>query len=225
MYVVTDGKLMWLGEKEIKTGKGIVDPKNPPEWATVFEASFLDKLSKIKRGPQVVNAKDVGLLISLTGIGTGWNIAEGGAGSGYLTSWLAHIIDPGKVYSYELREDHHKIAKTNVETLGFKNVVSKNQSIFEIEEKNLDLVIFDLPDPWEGVDAAHNALKVGGYLLSYLPTTNQVRKWLIATKSFSDRRVVTSSLIDWKTDPDTFRPKSKTLAHTAFVCIGRKTKM
>jgi tRNA (adenine57-N1/adenine58-N1)-methyltransferase len=222
MWVVTDGKLKWVGEGKIDTGKGLVDPENPPEWATVFEAEFLDKLEKIKRGPQVVNAKDVGLLVSLTGLGVGWNVAEGGSGSGFLTSWLAHLVNPGRVHSYELREDFHKLASDNVKRMGFDNVTFKNKSIFDLGETGLDLVIFDLPNPWDGVDAAFNALRTGGYFVAYLPTTNQVRKWLIAARKFSNHQVTTSIVRGWRTDPDAFRPKSKTLAHTAFICVCRK---
>ena len=220
MWVVTDGDLKWIGEGKVSTGKGLVDPKKPPEWARVFPAKFLDKLEKMKRGPQVVNAKDVGLLVSLTGLGKGWRVAEGGSGSGFLTAWLAHLVD--KVYSYEVREDFHKLAKGNVEAMKLDNVTMKNKSIFELEERDLDLVLYDLPNPWEGVDAAFEALRTGGYFVAYLPSTNQVRKWLIATRKFSEHQVVTSTAQEWRTHPDAFRPRSKTLAHTAFVCVCRK---
>lgn len=220
MWVVTDGKLRWVGKGKIDTGKGLVDPEKPPEWATVFPAGFLDKLEKMKRGPQVVNAKDVGLLLSLTGLGRGWRVAEGGSGSGFLTAWLAHLVD--HVYSYEVRQDFHKLAKGNIEAMGFDNVTLKNKSVFELEEHGLDLVLYDLPNPWEGVEAAFAGLKTGGYFVAYLPTVNQVRRWLIATRKFSDHQVVTSTVQEWRTNTDAIRPRSKTLAHTAFVCICRK---
>lgn len=220
MWVVTDGNIRWIGKGKVDTGKGLVDPEKPPEWATVFKAGFIDQLEKMKRGPQVVNAKDVGLLVSLTGLGAGWKVAEGGSGSGFLTSWLAHLVE--HVYSYEVREDFHKLAKGNIEAMNFENVTMKNKSIFELDEKDLDLVLYDLPNPWEGVDAAFEALRTGGYFVAYLPTTNQAHKWLIATRKFSEHQVVTSIVQEWRTNPDAFRPRSKTLSHTAFVCVCRK---
>jgi len=219
VHVVTDGKDRWIGEGKIATGKGYVDPEKPPEWATIFEAKFLDQLQKIKRGPQAINYKDVGTIISLTGLGKGWRVAEGGSGSGYMTAWLAHI--GCRVYSYDIRKDHLALAKDNLKRLGLK-VTFKNKSIFELTEKKLDLVLYDVPNPWDGVDAAWKSLKTGGYFVSYVPTTNQVKRWLSSTREFSEHRVVTSTTLDWKTDPLTFRPKSKTLAHTAFVCVARK---
>lgn len=222
MWAVTDGKKIWLGEEKVNTGKGRIDPKTPPTWAKVFPATFLDKLTKIKRGPAIINKKDVGTILSLTGMGPDWKVAEGGSGSGHLTLWLSRLTK--KVYSYEVREDHYKIAKKNIETFKAKNVVIKNQSIFELKEKNLDLVLFDLPNPWEGVDAAYKALKMGGYFVCYLPTTNQVRQWLISTRIFSKHKVVTSTNLEWQTNPDAIRPVHNNLTHTAFICVARKLK-
>ena len=217
--MVTDGKKKWIGKGKIPTGRGLVDPSKPPDWASVFEAQFLDGLSRIKRGPQSINWKDVGLIVSLTGVGKGSRVAEGGSGSGVMTAWLARL--GCRVYSYELRADYLKMARENLERLGLR-ASFRNKSVFELKEKELDLVLYDLPNPWEGVDAAHRALKKGGYFVAYLPTTNQVRKWLSSTDKFAEHRVVTSTTLDWKTDPAAFRPKSKTLAHTAFVCAARR---
>ena len=38
-----------------------------------------------------------------------------------------------------------------------------------ITEKNLDTVILDIPGPWEAVEHAWKALKVGGYFCSFSP--------------------------------------------------------
>lgn len=219
MKVVTDGKHRWTGKGKIKTGKGIVDPSEPPEWAKVFDAKFLDSLDKLRRGPQVVNRKDVGLILSLTGLGRGWRVVEGGSGSGFLACWLAHL--GCEVTSYEKREDFHEIARANAETLDLP-IEFKKGSVFELTEDEVDLIIFDVPNPWEGADRAQEALVEGGYFISYLPTTNQVHNWLRATRDLADRRVVTTTQLEWRVSEDAFRPKHKNLAHTAFVCLGRK---
>ncbi len=222
MQVVTDGKHKWIGTDKVNTGKGIVDTTNPPEWANVFEAKFLDRMEKIKRGPQVIHAKDVGQIITLTGLGKGWKVVEGGSGSGHLTCWLGHL--GCTVHSYEQRDDFFKIASHNVDSLGLKKVKMKKGNVFEMKEKKVDLVIFDLQDPWKGTDVAFKALKKGGYLLTYLPNVQQVTTWLASTKEFAEHRVVTNTVLDWRADAEKFRPKSKTLAHTAFICICRKLK-
>ena len=131
--VVTDGKNKWIGEGVVNTGKGVVNTDSPPEWATIFDAKFLDFLEKFKRGPQVINAKDVGQIITLTGLGKGWKVVEGGSGSGFLTCWMGHM--GCKVHTYEHREDFFKIAKRNVDSLGLKNVKVNLGNVFKMKEK------------------------------------------------------------------------------------------
>ncbi|HID40622.1 MAG TPA: tRNA methyltransferase, partial [Pyrodictium sp.] len=94
-----------------------------------LEDSFIDKILFIKRGPQITHQKDIGLLISLTGLSSGWKVVEGGSGSGYMTAFLANIVKPnGKIYSYEKRDDFYTIAKKNLEFLGLSDyVVLKNR--------------------------------------------------------------------------------------------------
>jgi tRNA (adenine57-N1/adenine58-N1)-methyltransferase len=218
--VITDGKKRWIGEGKVNTGKGLVDTEKPPEWAEIFEAGFLDQLGKLKRGPQIITPKDAGQIIALTGAGKGWEVVEGGSGCGFLAAWLGHI--GANVHSYEIRPDFFKLAAANIHSLEMPNVKVNEGSVFEMKEKNLDLVVYDLPNPWEGVNAAYNSLRKGGYCVVYLPTAPQVMRWLEASAEFSEHRVTTTTTIDWKTEPDKFRPRSKCLSHTAFICVCRK---
>ncbi len=222
MYVATDGRHKWIGEYEINTGFGKVTPGNPGK-LKVFKAFFVDELEKIKRGPQIMHKKDVGLIIAHTGIGSGSKVAEGGAGNGFLTAYLARIVYPEKLYSYEIRRDFYELAKRNLEKLGIKNVVLKNKSIFELEEKELDVVIFDLPNPWEGVEKAYEALKEGGFLVCYLPTVQQVLELLRALNGkFFEVKVFQNQLIEWKPSLRALRPVSTQVVHTAFLIFARK---
>ena len=222
MYVVTDGKRKWVGEKQIRTGRGIVDPRNPPDWARVFPAWFIDRVEKMERGPQVMHPKDIGAIVAHTGLGSGWEVVEGGSGSGLLTAYLANIVKPGMVYSYELREEFLKIAERNIQKLGLKNVVFRRGSVFEFREEP-DMVVFDLPNPWQGVERVRERLKEGGFFVCYLPTVNQVLRWIKETKDFIERRVIQVNEVEWRVKENALRPKSKTLAHTAFICIARKS--
>jgi len=222
MYVVTDGKNKWVGEGKVNTGKGVVDVHDPPAWAHVFPAKPVDMLDKFKRGPQVMHPKDIGVIIAYTGLSPGWVVVEGGSGSGFLTAYIANIVKPGKVYSYETNKKFLEIARENVKKAGLDNVIFKNRSVFEFEEE-VDLVIFDVPNPWEGVDRVRENLKEGGFFVSYLPTANQVVRWIKATKKgFFSHRILTVNEVEWRVKEDAFRPKSKTLAHTAFICIARR---
>ncbi len=225
MKAVTDGTGVWVEEKGIfKTSRGIFRLENIPEGFFVFEAFPWDLIrKKLKRGPQIMHPRDIGTLVALTGIGSGWKVAEGGSGTGLLTIFLARIVGPsGKVFSYDVREDFMKIAKENAKLFNLENIEFKNKNIYDIDEKELDLVVFDTPDPWKGLEAAFNALKLGGYLACYLPTVNQVVKLLKENKRFSVVAVTRTFWEFWKKTPETFRPENKALQHTAFLVTFRK---
>src|SRR3989338_10222508 len=110
----------------IKTSKGIKLFSHKP--------AFIDLYSKIKRAPQIIPRKDIGIIIAETGIGKNSIVLEAGTGSGALCFMLANIVK--KVYTYEIREDFFKIAAENVKFLGLKNIVMNNKSIYDkIDEK------------------------------------------------------------------------------------------
>ena len=50
------------------------------------------------------------------------------------------------------------------------------------DERNVDAVFLDLPNPQDYILQAKEALKPGGYLGCILPTTNQVSTLLIALR-------------------------------------------
>ena len=172
--------------KELHTHQGVVKKQkllhgkvvktNIGKKFLVIEPSFVDLFERIKRGPQIITLKDAGIISAYTGVSSGWKIAEAGSGSGALTCYLANLVKPkGKVYSYEKRKDFLKIAKENVEKFGLsKFVVFKNKDISNISEKNLDMVVLDLPNPWEYIKQIEKALKIGGFLVIYVLILNQI---------------------------------------------------
>jgi tRNA(1-methyladenosine) methyltransferase and related methyltransferases len=64
---------------------------------------------KLKRGPQVILPKDIGIIIAYSGIGKESRCVDAGTGSGWLAVSLARLCK--EVVSYELREDFIKIAR------------------------------------------------------------------------------------------------------------------
>lgn len=205
-----------------KANSGDIVKSNTGTQFTVLDADFLDKYNKIKRGPQIIPLKDVGTIITSTGINKDSVVLEAGSGSGGLTCILGHICK--KVYSYEIRKDFLKIAKKNVEFMGLKNVIIKNNNIYEkIKEKNIDMISLDLPEPWKAVDNVNKALKSGGYLVSYSPTiiqsadlVNSIDKKLIHIKTIE---IIER---DWEIKGRKVRPKSIGIGHSGFISIFRK---
>jgi len=110
-------------------------------------------------------------------------VVECGAGSGSSTLALAHAVAPGgRVYVYDRQEKFLQNARVNVERAGYGELVEfKLRDISEgFEEAEVDVVLLDLPSPWEGVSAARQALRGGGRLASISPTYNQSEKMVAA---------------------------------------------
>ena len=210
-----------IREKDIKNG---IVKSNMNKEFYAFDAVFVDKIKRIKRGPQVMLEKDIGLIVTYCGLGKESEVVEAGSGCGRLSAFLGRISKA--VYSYEKREDFFKLAKDNLEFLDIKNVKLKNKDIYEgIEEDGLDLVVLDLSEPWNVVKSANEKLKNGGFLVCYLPTIVQVENLVNKLKDFNDFYLdKTVELIEreWHVEDVKVRPKSKMIAHTGFLVFVRK---
>lgn len=191
----------------------------------VFEPTFADLYSAAKRGPQAVLLKDAALIAAYTGIGKNSKVVDAGTGSGWLASYLARVVAPAKVISYEVRDDFIKIAKENLKFLEVKNVQIKNKNVYNgIEEKNRDLVTLDLPEPWQ-VKNLKQALRIGGYVVAYLLQMTQVTEFVnfLEKESFFIERVIEINEREWEVRGRVARPKFQQLNHTAFLVFARRT--
>ena len=129
-----------------------------------------------------------------------------------------------KVYSYEIRKDFHDLTKKNIEMLQIKNITLKNKDAKKgFTEKNVDVVILDLPDPWKLIKVAKKSLKIGGFLVSYSPTIPQVMDFVNA---LDFQYLKTSELIEreWEITQRKVRPKSQAIGHSGFLSFARKIK-
>jgi len=207
-----------IREKEIKPG--IVKSDIGKEFL-VFDANFSDNIHGIKRGPAIAHIKDIGLIITETGIGVKSKVVDVGSGSGKIAAHLARI--GCDVTTYEINPEFYKIAKENLENLKLK-VEIKNQDIYEgIEEKDLDIITVDLLEPWKVIDHAQKSLKSGAFLVAYLPTITQVMEFV---KNLENKFYLwkVSELLEreWHIEGLKVRPKNQMLGHTAFLVFARK---
>lgn len=208
-------------EKDIKTSKKV--KSHIKKEFLVYPASFIDKLKKIERGPAIMLPKDIGAIITYTGIDKESIVLDAGSGSGVLSSYLARIVK--KVISYEKNKEFLKMAKKNFDFLGLKNIVLKEKDIYKkIEEKDLDLITLDLAEPWKVLKLANKALKAGGFLVSYLPNVTQVIKLIEETKQFNFIKEKVIELIEreWDVENLKARPRSQIIGHTGFLCFLRR---
>jgi len=192
----------------------------------VLDARFMDKMQRIKRGPQAIIEKDIASILMNISLEKDSNVLEAGAGSGKLTCFLAKCVPDGIVYSYEARKDFLEIAKKNLDDFGINNVILKNKDVYKgIQEKNLDAVILDLPEPWKALKHAARPLKNGSFLVAYLPTITQVIEFVEAVNNNRNFIFVkTIELLErqWFIDGKKVRPMSNIIGHTAFITFIRK---
>ena len=228
-----------VGGSSVNTGHGTVSlseligkrfgenvATNHGDTLRILSANFADKFSIIKRGPQIITLKDAALIVAFCGIQCGDRVVEGGSGSGALTSFLANAVaSEGRVFSYELRDDFFELARSNVKRLGLADRVTfKRADLYAgIEEKELDAVILDVPEPWQVVNHAREALVPGGMLVSYVPTINQVEKFVLGLgEGFFPPHTFESILRDYKVRDGATRPEFQGLMHTGFITIVKK---
>lgn len=180
-------------------------------------------LKKLKRGPAIIQPKDIGLIIGYTGIGKESVCIDAGAGSAFLTIALANICK--KVYSYEKKPEFFELAGKNIEYSGLKNTELKNKDIFEgIEEKETDLITLDLPEAEKAVLHACNALKKDGWLVGYLPNIEQAKLFYLECEKagFTEIFMLENIVREYEVREYGVRPQHIGLMHTAYLVFARK---
>ena len=188
-----------------------------------YKPGFSDIWDNLKRGPQILLQKDIGLIISKTGINKASKVVDAGGGSGSLCLSLANICK--QVVVYETNPDNIKIIQKNQEVFGIMNLSIKQKDVsLGISEKNLDLITLDLPEPWKAIETAQSALKIGGHLVIYLPNLNQLKMFVDAVKGTDIHINEITELIkrDWKIDERIMRPEFQMLGHTGFLTFCRR---
>jgi tRNA (adenine57-N1/adenine58-N1)-methyltransferase len=180
---------------------------------------------KLKRGPQVILPKDIGIIISYSGIGKESVCVDAGTGSGWLALSMARICR--HVYSYDLRDDFISIAEKNQRILGVDNITFRKKDIFDgIDEEEIDLVTLDLPNSEKALPGAKKALKAGGIVVGYLPHTEQVRNFSMALKDmgFLEPYTVETIVRDILVREEGVRPSTKGIWHTAYLTFATAPK-
>ncbi len=192
----------------------------------ILEASFIDLFKNLRKLPQTVPLKDIGLIIAETGLNKDSVVVDGGIGSGALTGALAHIVK--HVTSYEIREDCIKMAESNLKLLGITNVTIKNKSLYDgIDETEVDVITIDVPEPWHVIKHASIALKIGGFLVNYSPNTTQVQEFVNELQKHDNLiHVKTIEIIErlWKVHGRIVHPKGTDIGHSGFITFVRKIK-
>ncbi len=193
---------------------------------TVIRPTMGEFILKMPRGAQVIYPKDLGAMLFLADIFPGCRVLESGVGSGALSMTLVRA--GAIVKGYELREDFAFRAKENVEsflgTEATKRYDVEIRDAYEgIDERNLDRVVLDLPEPWQVVPQAALALRPGGIFLSYLPTITQTAhlRGVLREHDFAMAETIEVLHRSWHIEGISVRPDHRMVAHTGFLTHAR----
>ena len=186
-----------------------------------------DKLQGLKRKAQIILPRDSAQIILNCSIESNHKVLEAGIGSGSLTIALATAVAPGgKVISYDNREDFIKHAMKNIKNSKLEKYVKpKLKDVTTgIDEKNLDAIILDIPNPWDAVNHAYKALKPGGYLCTYSPLSSQVENTVkeIKKHNFIEIKTIENIQREMVVSEKGMRPKFGMLGHTGYLTFARK---
>lgn len=193
----------------------------------LFKPTLMDRLNSLKRKAQIILPKDAANIIIHCDVTPGTTILEAGIGSGALTTVLASMVRPnGKVISYENRIDFINHAQKNLKQSGLSDmVIIKEKNITEgIDEQELHAIILDIPNPWDVVNHAWNALEIGGTLCCYSPLISQMEKTIrtMNEQAFVDIKTYETLQREMIYKEQGIRPSFQMLGHTGYLTFARK---
>jgi tRNA (adenine57-N1/adenine58-N1)-methyltransferase len=190
----------------------------------VLRPTLADVVLKMPRGAQVIYPKDLGAILMAADLGPGQRVLEAGVGSGALS--MAVLRTGASVVGYELREDFAARARANVEAMlgpdaGYR--VELRDVTEGIDERELDRILLDMPEPWRVLPHAAAALRPGGIVLAYLPTVNQTAQLRAALEEGPYALAETVEVLHrtWHVTPRSVRPDHRMVGHTGFLTTAR----
>lgn len=192
----------------------------------LFQPGLADLIREIKRTTQIMYPKEISYVMMILGVGPGKRVLECGGGSGALTTAFATMVgEEGKVYSYERKPEIQALARSNLARVNLDSrvVFKLGDAANGFEERDIDALFLDLPNPYDYLAQAKTSLKGGGYLGMLVPTVNQVERCLQALQhhQFAFVEVCEILLRYYKTDWDRLRPVDRMIAHTGYLLFGR----
>jgi tRNA (adenine57-N1/adenine58-N1)-methyltransferase len=193
---------------------------------TVMRPTLADFVVRMPRGAQVIYPKDLGAILILADVFPGVRVLEAGVGSGALSMTLVRA--GADVVGYEIRADFAARARENVsDFLGPEAAarfrVEERDVYSGIDERDLDRVVLDLPEPWQVVKHAETALRPGGLLVAYTPSILQAAQLREALddSGFELAQTVEHLARTWHIEGQAVRPDHRMVAHTGFLTSAR----
>lgn len=192
----------------------------------VIRPTLAEYILKMPRGAQVIYPKDIGPILMLADLAPGQRVLESGVGSGALSAGMLRV--GVEIVGYELREDFANRARNNVEEFLGADVMDRyrlqiRDSYEGIDERGLDRIVLDLPEPWRVVGPAETALRSGGIIVAYTPSVTQMAllRETLAKSRFFGAETIEVLHRGWYVDGQALRPDHRMVAHTGFLTHAR----
>ena len=191
----------------------------------VLRPTLGDVVLKMPRGAQVIYPKDLGAILMAADLGPGMRVLEAGVGSGALSMT---VLRAGcSIVGYEIREDFAERARQNVVAMLGEDIdyrIEIRDVTEGIEERGLDRILLDMPEPWKVVAHAEEALRPGGIFFAYLPTINQTwqLRETLASSGFAMAETTEVLRRTWHIEDRSVRPDHRMVAHTGFLTHARR---
>lgn len=191
----------------------------------VLRPTLEDFVVEMPRGAQVIYPKDLAPILMMADIAPGSRVLESGVGSGALS--MAMLRAGAVVTGYELRPDFADKARSNVRSflgeVALERYAVEVRDCYEGVEGRFDRVVLDLPEPWNVVPHAENALRPGGILVAYTPSITQAveTRRAMASPAWTATRTMEVLHRGWHIEGASVRPDHRMVAHTGFLTAGR----
>lgn len=183
-----------------------------------------DLFKKLKRTGAPVNPKDIGMIISHTGLNKQDTVLDAGTGSGILAIYLGLIAK--RVLSYEARQDFLDVASSNIALSGLDNLEVRHGDILHeihIIDETFDVFTLDLHHASDVVHFVPEVLNPGGFCVVFSPFVEQAKDVRHAIGMIELEDVVTFECIQREisfSERGT-RPSTIMIGHSGYVTFAR----
>jgi tRNA (adenine57-N1/adenine58-N1)-methyltransferase catalytic subunit len=192
--------------------------------------TFAEQVTGRQRQAQPIYPKDLGAVLLFADLHPGARVLEAGTGAGALTLAALRAVGPeGLVISYEQREEFQEAARRAIEeSLGGipPNLsLKRGDAYFGFEEKEMDRILLDLPEPWQAAPWAKVALRPGGIIFAFCPNVSQVQRFfdcLRDLRGFGMLEMFELLQRGWTVRGRSLRPSHRMVAHSGFLCFARR---
>ncbi|HEY8476144.1 MAG TPA: tRNA (adenine-N1)-methyltransferase [Chloroflexota bacterium] len=196
-----------------------------------FRPRLMDYALEMPRATAIMYPKDIAFVLVWADLFPGARVLEAGFGSAALTLFLLRAVgEGGHVTVYEQRSDLVPGAMENVRRwygASPPNLSVKIRDVYDgVEERDLDRLLLDVPEPWRVVQHAATALRPGGIFMAYTPTITQAQTTVetLRVAGFAEIETLEVLYRPWHIKGLSVRPVQQMVAHTGFLTFARRVE-